>query len=206
MSRTRNRCRRIRRARAWAPWISAVALGLMGAIARAQTVAAAPLDALMQLLAQRRQGEADFDETQYLAVLKQPLHSSGVLLYVAPDHLEQRTVQPRPTSVVLDHNHLTLTTRTHIRQFDLADYPQVAALVNSIRATLAGDRAALEQVFTLQLQGDLAHWTLHLTARDATLAASLRDIQIEGEQADLHTVVVQQRNGDHSVLQIHARD
>ena len=54
------------------------------------------LDQLMALLAQRQHGEADFSEKKYLSVLKQPLESSGVLIYDAPDHLEQRTAQPRP--------------------------------------------------------------------------------------------------------------
>ena len=75
---------------------------------RGQLQAAAGTDAgaarrLMALLAQRRHGEADFERKEYLSVLKQPLRITGVLIYDAPDHLEQRTLQPRPQSVVLDH-------------------------------------------------------------------------------------------------------
>jgi hypothetical protein len=42
------------------------------------------LDQLMSLMAQRRHGEADFSETKYLSMLKQPLESSGLLIYDAP--------------------------------------------------------------------------------------------------------------------------
>ena len=35
----------------------------------------------MSLLAQRRQGEVKFSETDYLQVLDQPVKSSGVLIY-----------------------------------------------------------------------------------------------------------------------------
>ena len=105
----------------------------------------------MALLSQRRHGEADFTETQYLAMLKQPLNSSGVLIYEAPDHLEQRTLKPRPQTVVLDHGMLTLQSGQRRRTLRLAEYPQLAPLIDSVRATLAGDRAALERRFELQL-------------------------------------------------------
>ena len=46
--------------------------------------------------------------------------------------------------------------------------------VESIRATLAGDRAALEHYFAVGCDGDLAHWTLHLVPKEASLARSVR--------------------------------
>ena len=112
----------------------------------------AGLDDLMALLAQRRHGEADFREEQSLSILRQPLVSTGILIYDAPDHLEQRTLTPRPQSVVLDHGVLSMHIGTRQRTMRLADYPQLAPLIDSIRATLAGDRAALERVFEARLR------------------------------------------------------
>ena len=103
----------------------------------------AVLDQLMTLLAQRRHGVADFEETQYLAVLKKPARSSGVLSYDAPDHLEQRTLKPRPQSAILDRGVLTLETGGRQRTVRLQDYPQLASVggltfLQSLRcATLA---------------------------------------------------------------------
>jgi outer membrane lipoprotein-sorting protein len=97
---------------------------------------------LMALLAQRRHGVADFTQTQYLAVLKQPQRSEGVLSYDAPDHLEQRTLKPHPQTAVLDHGVLTLTRGSRQRTVRLDEYPQLAPLIDSVRATLAGDLPA----------------------------------------------------------------
>ena len=36
-----------------------------------------------------------------MAMLKEPLHSSGELLYEAPDRLEKRTLKPRPEVLLL---------------------------------------------------------------------------------------------------------
>ena len=163
-------------------------------------------DRLMGLLAQRRHGEADFSETKYLSLLKQPLKSSGVLIYHAPDHLEQRTVLPKPQSVLLDHGVVTLQIGKHQRVLRLADYPQLAPLIDSIRATLAGDRAALERMFQIGFEGSLEHWQLRLTPRDPALAATLTRIDLRGERDAIREVQVMQGDGDRSVMSITPRE
>jgi hypothetical protein len=164
--------------------------------------AAAPgaLDQLMSLFAQRRHAEASFTERKFLSLLKQPLSSSGRLIYDAPDHLEQRTLTPRPQSVALDHGMLSMTIGHRSRTLRLADYPQLAPLIDSIRATLAGDRTQLERTFVLSFTGDSEHWQLHLTPRDAQ--STLTQIDLTGTRADISEVRMQQRDGDHSIMQL----
>jgi hypothetical protein len=164
------------------------------------------LDSLMALLAQRRHGEADFHEQKYLSMLTQPLESTGVLIYDAPDHLEQRTTLPHPQSVVLEHGIVTMQVGKRRRVLRLADYPQLAPLIDSIRATLAGDRAALENAFTLSFSGTLDHWQLHLLPRDARLAATLARIDMRGERDAVREVQVLQSDGDRSVMSITPRE
>jgi hypothetical protein len=168
--------------------------------------AGAPLDRLMSLMSQRRHGEADFSEKKYLSMLKQPLESSGLLIYDAPDHLEQRTTLPRPQSVVLDHGIVTMHIGQRERVLRLADYPQLAPLIDSIRATLAGDRAGLERVFELDFSGTLERWQLRLAPRDAPLADTLKRIDMQGQRDAVHEVQVWQSDGDHSVMSITPRE
>jgi hypothetical protein len=164
------------------------------------------LNRLMTLLSQRQHGEADFTEKKYLSLLKKPLESSGVLIYDAPDHLEQRTTLPRAQTVVLDHGIVTMQMGKRQRVLRLADYPQLAPLIDSIRATLAGDRAALERVFKLDLSGTLDQWQLRLQPRNAQLAANLKRIDMSGERDAVREVQVQQSDGDRSVMSITPRE
>jgi outer membrane lipoprotein-sorting protein len=166
----------------------------------------AQLDQLMTLLAQRQHGVADFEETQYLAVLKQPTHSSGVLSYDAPDHLEQRTLKPHPQSVVLDHGVLTMQVGTRQRTVRLQDYPQIAPLIDSVRATLAGDRHALEQRFQIEFEGDLEHWRLQLRPLDPKLSAIVQRIRLSGQRDAVLQVEIVQSDGDHSLMTIKPRE
>jgi hypothetical protein len=156
----------------------------------------------MQLLAQRRHGHVSFTEVQHLAMLDQPLHSSGELLYDAPDRLEKRTLQPKPEDLILEHGTLIMQRGTRRRVLSLGEFPQAVPFVESIRATLAGDRNALEQYFALNFSGSLESWMLELTPRDAAVARNVERIRIAGERDAVHTVEIRQRDGDSSLLTI----
>jgi hypothetical protein len=166
--------------------------------------ARAPLDEVMSLLGQHRHAEASFTEEEHLSVLKQPRRSSGRLIYDAPDHLEERTLTPRPQTLVLDHGLLTMTFHGRSRTLPLAQYPQIAPLIDSIRATLAGDRAALERTFELMFSGSLEHWQLTLTPRDAQ--SPLTQIDVTGARDAVSEVSMRQRDGDQSIMHIAAAE
>ena len=160
------------------------------------------LDRLMALLAERTRGHVSYIEQDYLAVLDAPLESSGELLYERPDRLEKRTLVPRAASLILEKGNLTIQSGRRKRVLALRDYPQIAPFIESIRATLAGDRAALEQVFHVNFEGSLAHWTMTLAPLDTKLQSVVQQIRIEGDRDELHTVNVLQADGDHSIMTI----
>ena len=160
------------------------------------------LDQLMALLAQRQHGHVSFTENHFLAVLDQPVESSGELFYDAPDRLEKRTLKPKPETVVLQNGVITAQRGRHTYTLNLSDYPQIVPLIDSIRATLAGDRAALERLFKVTFDGSLDQWTLALAPSDPAVARSVGAIRIEGARDAIHTVEIQQADGDRSLLTI----
>jgi hypothetical protein len=170
--------------------------------AAASPAAAADLDRLMGLLAQRQHGHVSFVEEHFLRVLDRPVESSGELLYDAPDRLEKRTLKPKPETVVLEHGVITAHRGRHTYVLNLSDYPQIVPLIDSIRATLAGDRASLERVFTVTLDGPLEHWTLLLLPSDPAVAKTVKQIRIEGARDAINSVEIQQADGDRSLLTI----
>jgi outer membrane lipoprotein-sorting protein len=184
------------------PCAGVLILALAACAAAAQTTAPTAFDELLQLLAARHHGHVTFTEVQQLAMLDRPLESSGELWYEAPDRLEKRTLKPKAQTLILEHGVLTARRGHRTYVMALRDYPQVVPLVESIRATLAGDRAALERTFRVQFDGTLAHWTLRLVPVDATLAGAVKDIRIEGERDAVRTVEIRQSDGDRSLLSI----
>jgi Outer membrane lipoprotein carrier protein LolA-like len=185
--------------------IGLVALaGLSAQLAVPAFAAADDLDDVMHLLAARRHGEVSFVEQKFIALLKRPVESSGELLYDAPNRLEKRTLEPRPESLLLVDNVLTVERNHHARVLDLKSYPQVLPFVESIRATLAGDRGALERLFRLEFSGNLARWTLKLVPRDAEVAKTVAEVQIDGMRDDLIKVEIREADGDRSLMTLRA--
>jgi hypothetical protein len=162
------------------------------------------LDTVMSLLAQRQHGRVEFVEQKFLSILNHPIESSGDLLYDAPDHLEKRTLLPRAETLVLDGSVLTMERGGHARVLDLHRYPQIQPFVESIRATLAGDRGALERVFRVEFAGGVRRWSLTLAPLDRQLQRTIKQVQIDGSQDQLQRVEIRQTDGDRSLMTLRA--
>jgi hypothetical protein len=168
--------------------------------ARAAAADLHDLDQVMGLLAMRRHGRVEFIEQQFLAVLNHPLESSGELRYDAPDRLEKRTLKPRVETLLLSGQVLTVERAGHLRVMDLHAYPQVLPFIESIRATLAGDRKALERLFKLDFAGNVSRWTLTLQPLESKVKQSVSQVRIEGAQDQLLKVEIRQPDGDRSLM------
>jgi outer membrane lipoprotein-sorting protein len=156
---------------------------------------------LMQMLAQKKSDTATFVERKYIAMLDKPVESSGELSFFAPDRLEKRTLKPKPETVQLDGNKLTLV-RSDGRsmQVSLSDRPEVSAFVESIRATLSGDRTALERYYTVTLDGTAARWQLSLAPLQPRMRKVINQVRIAGAQAQVKTIEFEQADGDRSEM------
>jgi outer membrane lipoprotein-sorting protein len=163
------------------------------------------VDKLLSGLSQVKSAGATFTEKKYIATLDAPVDSSGELLYTAPDRLEKRTIRPKPESMLLDRNTLTLERGRKKYVMQLDDAPELAALVESIRGTMAGDRKALERNFTVMLQGAQADWTLQLTPTDRKALQQVKQIRLRGVNDEVQEIEVLQTDGDRSVTTIQKR-
>jgi hypothetical protein len=182
-------------------WFCAASSAAVAAAANAAPQpAVGDLDQVMGLLAMRQHGRVEFVEQQFLAVLKHPVESSGELRYDAPDRLEKRTLLPRPENLVLAGGVLTVERGERRHVLDLRRYPQIQPFVESIRATLAGDRSALERIFHVEFSGDIARWTLTLVPLDPQLTRTVKQVQIDGLRDQLLHVEIRQADGDRSLM------
>lgn len=155
------------------------------------------LSDLMHLLAQQKSGKANFIEKKYIGFLDQPLESSGELSFDAPDRLEKRSLKPRPETMLLDGDKLTVTLyEKQPLNLRLQDHPEVAAMVESIRGTLCGDKAALEKSYAIDFTGPQGKWQLTLTPLQKAVSKVVRQIRIGGADANIKTITFDQTDGD----------
>lgn len=160
------------------------------------------LDQLLSSLSQVKSARANFVEKKYISTLDAPIQSSGEMLYTAPDRLEKRTLKPKPELMLLERDTLTLERGRKKYTMRLDDSPELAALIESIRGTLAGDRRALENNYVVALQGSQANWTLQLTPTDSRALQQVRHIRLRGANDAILEIEVSQADGDRSVTTV----
>jgi len=160
------------------------------------------LPELMALLARRTSGQATFTEQRFVKGFDEPLLSSGTLSFSAPDRFARRTLQPRPESMVVEGNSVTLSRGNRSRTLALDAAPEAVVAVEAVRGTLTGNAPVLQRHFRTQLSGDLQRWTLDLQPLDARAAGPLRSVRIIGQRDDVRVVETQLLDGDRTVMTI----
>ncbi|MGZ9058843.1 MAG: LolA-related protein, partial [Burkholderiaceae bacterium] len=157
--------------------------------------------------------QAQFNERKFSALLKAPVESTGTLLFRAPDLLEKRTVRPQRELVRIEGNVVTyegapLGGTVQKRTFALSDAPLLAALSESLRATLAGDLPGLRRhydVFWSPAQAP-AHvqkgWQLTLIPRERALRDAVAKVVLRGTGSDVSTIEIVEAGGDFTLMQI----
>ena len=157
---------------------------------------------LMQDLAAVKSASAHFVERRYLHLLKEPLVDSGTLSYRAPDQLSKITLEPQTERLIVDGDLLTIDREGKSRTLRLEDYPEIWAIIEGVRGTLAGDRAALEKYYTLKLEGTPASWTLSLVPQDSKIKQLVRTILIFGEGHSIRHILTLEQEGDRTDMTI----
>ena len=162
------------------------------------------LPQLMHELGQVRSASGRFVERQTIHVLNAPLMTSGTLTYVAPDYLRKMTLSPVPEDFVLDHGQAEIAggPQHQSHSFSLDEAPQIAGLVEGIRATLAGDLPVLDRYYTVRLTGTEAGWQLFLQPKNVQLTRLIKWMLIRGSETRITAIDTASRNGDHSEMSI----
>ena len=184
------------------PLLTVIGLLLGSGLTTISQAATWDIDQLMHNLAQTRSGHASFVETKSIAMLDQPIESSGELFYSAPDRLEKHTVKPKPELMVVDGDNLLIERGRQKYHLQLQSYPELAAFIDSVRGTLAGDRTALERIYQLSLEGSPQSWTLQLVPISAKMKRVVTRIRIAGASDEVHSIDITQADGDSSQMRI----
>jgi hypothetical protein len=185
-------------------WLLAAACASAAVAAETNDPVAWDVQRLMRELGQVKTANARFLERRHLALLTAPLESSGNLVYVAPDRLEKHTLRPRPESLVLVREELTIESkdRNLRRTLVLQDHPVIWAFVESIRSTLAGDLPTLSRFYQVGLDGGERRWRLTLKPNEPRMQDVVSEIRISGDRGRINVIEMIETGGDRSVMTI----
>jgi outer membrane lipoprotein-sorting protein len=181
-----------------------VALVLAAAGVDCASAAEPALVDLMRELASVPRARARFTETKHVALLKAPLTLTGTLSYERPDRLEKHVLAPYDERIAIAGTQVTVdnNTRGRTQNVSVASNPTLLALVESLRATLAGDLAALERHFEVTLERKADQWTIALVPREPGTLALITRISLTGSGNQLRRIDIDEAGGDRSEMSI----
>lgn len=183
-----------------------LALLAFTSVAAGAATTRARIDSLQQLMARLatvKQARASFVEKKHLSELAEPLVVRGTLSYRAPDVLTQHIVSPRDERYAIRGQVIYLQRGGEHRQLVLSQYPALWAYIESLRATLAGDIAALRRFYKVDFDTGASGWILHFEPSQAEMQKHVKSIVLHGSGTELRRVRIEQPNGDYSVMTIH---
>ena len=165
---------------------------------------AAPLtlDDLLAGFAGVEVADARFEEKLILAITESPLTSTGVLSYRRPDYLKKEVLEPSHSLFEISGDRVIVETEQERRTLSLDSQPAIRAFAEAYRATLAGDRKALERHYEVELSGAAEQWSLRLQPLDARIRSFVRSIEFSGSGTRILRIETQEASGDFSVMSI----
>jgi outer membrane lipoprotein-sorting protein len=182
-------------------------LALLAAAAVAAHAAGAQdasLADVMRELAAVPSAQARFTETKQVALLKSPLVTTGTLSYQRPDRLEKHVLSPYDERISIVGTEISVVNKARGRAqtFSADSNSTLQALIESLRATLAGDLPALERHFAVSFDGSAREWAIVLVPRDAGTVALIARIRLAGSGGRLTRIDIDEAGGDRSVMTI----
>ncbi len=176
------------------------AMFLLAGLGPAAASAQAPsLDRLLARFAALPGLEAEFTEEKTMALLAVPVRSEGRIWFAGnPDRLMRRVTAPDPSQALILGGSLRMRSGGRTEELDIDSNAVLRGFVDSFRAVLAGDQAALERYYEAELsagEGDEA-WVLHLRPRNPDLRRFVRTITMRGHGVNIDDMLMVEVNGD----------
>jgi hypothetical protein len=177
---------------------------LLGALPcpSAATADSSGLHAMMAAMASVRTERAFFAEDKSVSVLQEPIRTTGVLAYRAPAYMLKETQTPFSETLEVDGDWLRLDSPETKQRVYLPSYPLLQALVEAVRATMAGDLGRLQQFYAITFTAGDAAWTLTLEPLQAEVREHLAGTTIQGNDNRISRVETLEADGDRSVMTV----
>ncbi|MFL9994634.1 outer membrane lipoprotein carrier protein LolA [Paraburkholderia sediminicola] len=148
-------------------------------------------------LAQAKGVRAQFTQTQTLAAMKQPLVSTGSLLFFRDRGVIWQIDTPyKATYVITDAGVVQVDVNgQRVTAHSAQGTRGVAQVSKMMRAMLGGDLSALYSQFDVQAEGSAAQWRMQLTPNQPQIAQSIKGLQMNGGNY-LQSLRITLANGD----------
>ncbi|MBL9100120.1 MAG: outer membrane lipoprotein carrier protein LolA [Myxococcales bacterium] len=173
--------------------------------APAATAAAPTLETILTRFAAMTGLSARFREEKRMALLAAPLVNEGTLYFAPKARLARHITAPAPATVLIDEGSLRYADAGGSEALQLDANPVLRLFVDSFVKIFAGDRAALDRMYTMELAilpagaDGVPRWSLKLRPRIAPMTQVIDRLELVGRDVVLETMTVVEVGGDETI-------
>jgi len=163
----------------------------------------------MQLLSGVDQFRASFEEIKDFSIFLDAVTVTGTLRYKKPNYLERQVESPHRELAIIEDDVIRIerdrggeNDANMEMQHSIDIHPAVRTLVESIRATFAGDIGVLERYYQLEFEGSKSDWKLTLLPLQASVKEFVRQVVITGSGREVRKIITTETDDSESEITI----
>ena len=164
---------------------------------------------LMQTMSQIDSFKAKFEEVKDFAFFTDAVKVSGYLSYKKPGYLKREVESPHREVTLIEDDIIHIERERkgdndeNLKQQVSVDvHPAVRTLIESIRATFAGDLEVLEKYYQLAFEGSETAWHLVLHPLQEKVIEHVRQVEIFGTGREVNKIITIEADDSESEITI----
>ncbi len=167
------------------------------------------LEELMQTMGEINSFTAGFEEIKDFAFFTDAVKVTGSLSYTKPSYLKREVTSPHQEVTIIEDDIIRIerertgdNDNTQKQQLSIDVHPAVRTLIESIRATFAGDIEVLQKYYQLTFDGDENAWHLVLDPQQDQVAEYVRQVEIFGSGREVNKIITIEADDSESEITI----
>ena len=175
-------------------------LTLLGMLLISMSIQASPLsEAIAKRVEQSPQLRGEFKQQKKLALLPQPLQSSGEFLYSEQHGLLWHTQQPLDSQIIFTPSGIFRSGES-VTPGSSANMQHAMRIFSQLFfALIRADLDSLEQLFVIDGKNDAKQWVLNLSPRPGDISRMIKSLQLQGDR-QLQQARFVDINGDETTI------
>ena len=163
----------------------------------------------MQTLSEVNSLKAEFEEVKTLSIFSSDITVKGWLNYTRPNYIERQIISPHHELTIIEDDEIRIeheagkednNAREQTLSIDV--HPAVRTLIESIRATFAGDLEVLKSYYTLIFSGTRESWLLTLEPIGEEVKEHVRQVKISGSDKHVKKILTIESDDSESEITI----
>lgn len=167
------------------------------------------LEKLMLTLSEVNSLRAEFVEVKTLSIFSSDVKVKGWLNYSRPNYIERQIVSPHRELTIIEDDEIRIeheagkeNDNVRLQKLSVDVHPAVRTLIESIRATFAGDLEQLKSYFTMAFSGSRDSWLLTLEPIGESVKEHVRQVKISGSDRQVKKILTIETDDSESEITI----